>query len=51
MNYKEYTEMKTLIDKNKEFTRSIYSGSAERHGFVCHPQQIPVYEKGDYTLF
>lgn len=50
MNYKEYTEMKTLIDKNKEFTRSIYSGSAERHGFVCHPQQIPVYEKGDYTL-
>ncbi len=42
--------MEQLIDKNKAFIRSIFAGNAERHGFICHPQLIPLYEQGDYTL-
>ena len=42
--------MKTLIEKNKAFIRKVFDGQADRHGFVCQPSQIPLYERGDYTL-
>lgn len=42
--------MNLLVEKNKAFVRAVFSGSADRHGFVCHPQQIPIFEQGDYTL-
>lgn len=44
--------MKGLIERNKSFIRSIYKGTAIRHGLMNLPERITVfeYEEGDYTL-
>lgn len=39
-----------MIEQNKQFIHNIFGGTADRHGFICHPALIALLEVGDFTL-